>query len=439
MITTIKNFFKQIPRHLLVTASAWTSKIIVSLVQIISIRTLLSYLGEERYAAYIIAYSLTAWFVLADFGVGISLQNFISECRAKKESYDKYLLAALQIAAVLFIVAAALIIFLAFPVQDILFRKFSSIDGIGSMPLVLIVGIVTLVNVLSNFVFRVYFAEHKGYIPNIIPAISAICSMAAIFFLNRYSPVRQDIITALIIFTLPNLIFTLIPFIKIFKKFFTQIFHKNTDAIKSLIIRSAKFQGIAVIGVAYAQADYIVMSQTLQAEAIITYSIFMRVFMFFSFIYSSLLIASWPMFSEMYVEKKYNELKTQMKKYLTYVTLFIITGTVAILSASGLIVQLLAPNTDIAPATTLILLLGAYVLVKSWTDTFSSMLQSFNALRIFWIYMPFQTIINFAMQYFMSKKYGAQGIVIGLIASLVLTALWILPLKFKKTLRGSHD
>ena len=414
--------------------SAWTSKIIVSLVQIISIRTLLSYLGEDRYAVYIIAYSLVSWFVLTDFGVGISLQNFISECRAKKQSYDKYLLAALQIAIVLFLIMATLIFFLSSPVQDLLFRKFANIEGLSSMPMVLTVGIITLISVLSNFVFRVYFAEHKGYIANIMPAIAAILSMAAIFLVNRYYPVRQNITLALIIFTLPNLILAFVPFIKVFKKFFTQIFEIDMSAMKALIVRSAKFQGIAVIAMAYAQTDYIVISQTLAPKSIITYNIFMRVFMFFSFIYTSFLAALWPVFSEMYIEKKHDELKARLKKCLLYVTVMMVLGTAAILIFSNFIVTALAPNTNIVPAASLILLLGIYMLLKNWTDTFSYMLQSFNALRVFWIYLPFQTVINFAAQLYLSKRYGAQGIVIGLIISLILTASWVLPYKLRKSL-----
>jgi O-antigen/teichoic acid export membrane protein len=47
-------------------------------------RTLLLYLGEERYAVYVIVYSLIGWFSLCDLGIGSAVQNFISECRAKK-------------------------------------------------------------------------------------------------------------------------------------------------------------------------------------------------------------------------------------------------------------------------------------------------------------------------------------------------------------------
>jgi O-antigen/teichoic acid export membrane protein len=424
------------PKHWFVAVSAWTSKIIVSLVQIVSIRTLLLYLGEERYAVYVIAYSLTSWFVLSDFGIGLSLQNFISECRAKKESYDKYLLASLQIAVVLFFAMAALILIISSPVQDILFRKFFANTNLNSLPIVFTVGIVTLANVIANYVFRVYYAEHKGYISNILPALAAVCSMTLIFFINRYSHDKQSIMTALLVFTLPNLIFTVIPFIKVFKKFFIKLFDVNASVIKSLLLRSAKFQGIAVLGVIYAQTDYIVISQTLHPKSIIAYSIFMRVFMFFSFIYTSLLSASWPVFSEMYVEKKYGELRSKIKQYITYAAFLITAGTAAVYICSGLIVKILAPGTGIIPEAFLILLLGIYMLVKSYSDTLSAMLQSFNVLKIFWISMPFQIILNIILQYILSKKYGPEGIVAGLIISLLLTTCWVLPLKLNNLLRN---
>jgi O-antigen/teichoic acid export membrane protein len=97
------------------------------LCRFVSIRTLLIYLGEERYAVYTIALSLTLWFNLADFGLGFSIQNFISEARAKKESYEKYIIATLQIIVFLLTVALLAVILISYTAQEIIFRKFDSV------------------------------------------------------------------------------------------------------------------------------------------------------------------------------------------------------------------------------------------------------------------------------------------------------------------------
>lgn len=430
-----KDFLKRLPRHWFVAASAWGSKIIVSLVQIISIRELLLFLGEDRYAVYLIAYSLTAWLLLSNFSVSISLQNYISEHRVKKQSYDEYMIAAVQIAAVIFLLVSGLAFFFSYPVQNILLRKFSAIPDLSSMPVVLTVSIVALITTLSSLSYSVYFARHKGYIPNILPAVSATCSMALITAFNKYSVMKHNIVLALLIFTVPQLIFSLIPFILVFRRYFSRILQFNKNVLKSLLVRAGKFHGVTVAGIVYAQTDYIIMSQTLLPKDIIIYNIFMRVFMIFYFIYASVLTASWPVFSEMYVEQRFKEIKTRIKKYILYAGGFIISGTLCTLIFSDFIVKTLAPDISARISPFFISLLGFYMLFKIFNDTFTSVLQSFNVIKILWIYAPFQIIINASAQYFFSKRCGINGIIIGLILSLLLTSVWMLPLKTYKILK----
>ena len=51
----------EILNHITVVASAWISRRGIAIIQIFTIRTLISYLGEEKYAVYFILYSLLAW------------------------------------------------------------------------------------------------------------------------------------------------------------------------------------------------------------------------------------------------------------------------------------------------------------------------------------------------------------------------------------------
>ncbi|MDR2437141.1 MAG: MATE family efflux transporter [Endomicrobium sp.] len=431
----IKTFIKQLPRHWVVASSAWISKVIVSLVQIISIRTLLSYLGEERYAIYTIAFSLTLWFSLADFGLGFSLQNFISEARAKKESYEKYIIAALQITVLLLIVAFLTVLLISSPVQEIIFRKFTFIQEIQNVRIIFFIGIICTTTTVLGIVYRVYYALHKGYIPNIIPAIGAIISMTLIVLLNKYSPIKQSILAALSIFTLPQLLLVLIIFTIIFKDYFAKIFSFKFEVIKVLFIRSLKFYGISILGAAYMQTDYLVMSQTLNSNEIIKYNVFSRIFMFFTFIHATMMQAIWPVSAEMFVRKEFTKIKAIIKKCIGTSVIFIVVGTIFVMFFANFIINVLAPGLSINTPFSLIILLGVYTILLAWQGTFSALLQSMNVLKIFWIYLPSMLIINILSQYFMSKKYGADGIVLGLIISIMLVSSWVFPFKIFKILK----
>ncbi|MCL2390456.1 MAG: MATE family efflux transporter [Endomicrobia bacterium] len=427
--------FNKIPPHLFVAISGWISKIIIASVQIISIRALLSYLGEDRYAVYAIAFSIVSWSALTELSIGTSLQNFISESRAKNENYDKYLKACLQIIIILFVIFSIVIIFISNPVQNIIFRKFTNISEIQTTHIILTGAMIYLAYALTFPVYKVYYALHKGYVSNFLQALSAIISMAAIVIFKRHYPEGHSITTALIIFTLPLFLCAAPLFIKIFASYLPRIFEFDIKTIKNIFIRAVKFHSITIFTLIFLQTDYLVMSQTLKPADIVTYSIFMKVFMFIVFIYIAVLAAVWPVFSEMYVRKEFNQIKSMIKKYNLLVLILSIAGTAFIYIFSPVIIKILAPGTQIDASPLLILMFGIFILLRCYCDTFLTFLQSINALRTLFIYMPFQIALNASAQYFLSKNYGVKGILAGLIISLVLTAFWILPLKTKAVLK----
>jgi O-antigen/teichoic acid export membrane protein len=435
----IKLLTRTVPNHIIVAISAWVSKIFIASMQVTSVRVLLNYLTQDKYAVYVIAYSLIGWFNLAEFGVGISLQNFISELQARKESYEKYIIAALQIVVVLFTITLLITIFISSPIQNIIFRKFSYISEIQSINITLVVGIITLISCFLSIVFKVYYALYKGYIANLIPAISIVISMIIIVIINRYFQKQANILLALLVFTVPQLVLVLFLFIKVFRNYFSKLLEFNLFVLKVLIIRAAKFHGTIIGSLAYMQTDYLVMSQTLSVDEIVEYNVFMRVFMFFSYAYISFLAAFWPISLEMYIKKKFKELKNKIKKHLAYVTLFMILGITFIMIFSKLIIEILAPGQNILPTFWFMFLIGIYVIVKAWQDTFAMFLQSINVLRIFWMYMPLQVIINLLLQYFLSKAYGVNGIILGLIISTASVSTWILFFKTNKIFKHVNN
>ena len=75
-----------------------------------------------------------------------------------------------------------------------------------------------------------------------------------------------------------------------------------------------------------------------------------------------------------------------------------------------------------------------YYIIRVISDTYTMFLQSANVLKIFWIYTPIQAVICITAQYFLSLKYGVNGIVLGLILAFALTSLWAYTYKSYKLL-----
>jgi O-antigen/teichoic acid export membrane protein len=427
--------FKHPPRHLLTAASAWIAKIITALISIISVRTLLLYLGEERYAVYVIVYSLVGWFSLCDLGIGSALQNFISECRAKNESYSKYLRATLQVTITLCIVFIVVLFFISVFIQKILLNKYFYINEIQTINIIGTIGVILILSVLLNIVYRVYYALQKGYISNILPAIAMIVSMFLIVLCNRYFSIRESVLTALLIFTIPQLVTAALPFIKIFKSEIKNIFNFDFSVIKELMTRAFKFSGFAIMAALTMGIDYIIMSQTSDAAGITEYNILNKFFTLFIFVHSALLIAACPVFSELNIKSQFSIIKNMIAKYISFGFIIIISGTFLFYVFSDDLIEILSPNTNIKPTTMIFILFAILYISRVWSDTFTIFLQSVNVLKIFWIYLPVQALICITVQYFLSVKYGINGILLGLIISFLLTSCWILPYKTHKFIK----
>ncbi|MDR3113285.1 MAG: MATE family efflux transporter [Endomicrobium sp.] len=431
---TIKNlfyYFKHPPRHIVVAASAWASKVITAFTGFISIRELILYLGEEKYAIYAIAYSLIGWFTISQFGIGSSLQNFISESRVKNNNYDKYMISALQLIVIFFTVSLLIIFPLSNHIQSFIFRKFGTLNE----PIVLCVSVVTLITVMSGIAYNVLFAWHKGYIPNILPAIASTISLISIIILRCYTS-STNLTAALLIFLLPQMLLAVFFFIKTFKIFFTKFFNINIENIKALFLRASKFYLITLLGTIYTLTDYIIASQFLSTSEIVKYNIFMKIFLLPIFVYESLLAAIWPVRSEMYIKGNFREIKAMTFRYCAYGIFLMLIFTLLIIIFKDFVIKLLSPDTAIVTSDAFIAAFAVYAIIRSLTQNYITLLESVNVLRIFAISFPFLVTLNIFLQCFFAKQYGAIGILFSLILSQV-AFIWIYQIKIYKILKHS--
>lgn len=427
------------PNHIKVAISAWISRIGIAIVQIFTIRMLTSYLGEEKYAVYVILYSLLAWCNLSECGVGFSLQNYISESRAAQKDYSVYLKTAFQIIVILFITFLSIAFSFSSYLQNFLLSNYLHISEVKNVNIVLIIISIFIFLTFVNISIKILYAMQKGIIPNVLQLLAYIISAISIIILNKYSNKNGSILLALLCFCVPQVLVMLIPFIKIFKTSFNKLFIVDKEILKQFTIRAMKFGGFAVMATCVLQIEYIVMAKTLDANSIATYNIFGKLFLFIVFVYSSVLTAFWPVSNELFNTGQYLKLKKLLFKYSILGILFTIIGIAWIYIFKDYILKILAPNLNIAVGLLFFILFIIYYTMRVITDTCSVFLNSVNILKIFWVYTPFQSVISIFAQYFLSLKYGIYGIVIGSIISFLMIPIWLLPYKVFKVFKEMKD
>ena len=167
----------KIPSYVKVASYAWLSKAILFACRLSTIPWLMDYLGMEVYTIFVMLLSLEGWFLLSDFGIGLSLQNFLSEYRVGK----KPITPLLQIAYLQSFLAFCLCVILLFCYMDCL-SSFAFGIAIPSTPFVC-ASFLLLLGALGSVGSRVYYAMHKGAIVHIVQGAASLITWVAIYLL----------------------------------------------------------------------------------------------------------------------------------------------------------------------------------------------------------------------------------------------------------------
>lgn len=427
------NFLNFVPNHIIVSISSWISRIIMSFIQLYMIKILLDILGVNKYAVFSVISGIMGWFMLCDFGAGVSIQNYISEYRAKNLDYSVFLSVSLFSLFILSFLCVFILYFLSPFLSKFILGGFGFLNEKEICRIFFLSGTLFILTNISNTMYKIWYAEMKGYISNIIPTIAYVLSF--IFFViikGRLENIKDNISIVLFVYFFPGIILSFIFTIKRINyihivKALEAGFAGFKEIISMLYKRGLKFWIFAVMAAIVLQIDYIVMAKFLKTKEIVEYNIASKVFMFGFFIYNSVLFSLWPVFAEKIASGDMEYVKLKINKYIIYGIIYMVFFVFCFLVFKNMIIKILAPNTNIEISFKFIILLGFYYFIRIWTDMYSMVLQSANILKPFYMLVPFQALISVLFQVLLSQYIGIYGIVLGLIISFVLTVsigLW---------------
>jgi O-antigen/teichoic acid export membrane protein len=420
---------------LFVAASAWASRFVIAGVQLLGIRYLLTTLGTEAYSAFVLLASLAAWSALADMGIGYSLQNYISETRANKQNASIWITSAALISTPILLISTLLLYYIS---PDISIVYLSSISYLSEYEKNLVFGTTALLFIstsLGSMAYKVWYANQTGWLSNIFPAFGAAIGLFNIIFFN-VSTFKIPLMAAILLYFGPQGLLAVgsLGFIWLKNKK-SLLIKSEINYTKSLIKRGWGFWSFTFLSTLVLQADYLVMSQKLNSEYIVTYSILQKIFGLAFFVYSSLLLALWPVCAELNASNNWNELKKYSTRYIWIGIAWVIIFTLTFKIFSREFLQILNFKGNIHDST--IYLLGIYFIVRVWTDTYAMLLQSMNIIKPLWYLVSAQAIISISLQWRWAESGGINGLLIGLISSYLLTVAIGLPLVFYTRIKST--
>jgi len=421
----------RLPKHALVVASAWASRIVVVTVQIASVRILIGELGLEQYAVFALMISLSGWYALADLGIGVSVQNHLSESRAKGKAKEGYMATAGALAILLLIITIALLYFASPYLGPLFLKQFNILADHDKAKLFATGGALLIGASIGGIAYKTWYAEQRGYWSSIVPAIASVLGLGGVLLVGQ-SAATDKLYLSLIAYLLPPAVIPVLALMYQFASSFGRARIFEAGYFSNVLRRAGQFWFFGIMAAAVLQIDYVVLSQFLKAHDIATYNISTKVFGLAFFVYQAVLAALWPVFAEAIANTQWEAVEAQMQRTVSVGLIFMALSTMSLVWLMPLAFRLLAPTEQLAMSTGLIFLLGIYYMVRIWTDSFAMLLQSMSDLRPFWIYVPIQALISVAAQWVLAPIFGLYGVVFGLLASFLFTVSWALPLAAKR-------
>ncbi|WP_226374973.1 MATE family efflux transporter [Pectobacterium quasiaquaticum] len=388
----------------------------------------------DEFAAYSLLVSIGGWFLLMDFGIAIALQNYISERLAKNEKYQDLISKAMCFVMPWYIFLILIIYLFSTQISYVLL-PFSNVGIDVKADMIFVTGLIFVTTGIGNICYKMWYAENKGYISNILPALGAIIGFLLLYlFIDR---IENKSLGGVILFYSPTAI---IAILALFKKSLPCI-SISTFISKfelSLVVRGSKFWVLSIMVALTLQMDYIIMSRFLSADDIVIYTLTTRIFGFGYFLYSSVLAATWPTFTELSVKKDAERILGILRKYIFFSLLGVIIFTFIFILTKDIIVDIFTSGIgkSITIPNSFILLNGVYQLVLIWTALFSTILQSINLIRLFLIITPIQAAISVSSQWVLVENIGLYGITTGLLVSYLTITVWLLPIKCMKYIKS---
>lgn len=422
------------PVHLVVAASVWLARVTGIVVSFVTIRLLLSSLGTDHYAVYVLLNGLAGWFLLSDLGIGMSLQNFISEQRARQAPYRQYVAAA-AILGLAILAGTAILLFALGPCLATGFLRRYGFLSTGQKELdFLVVGLLYVASTVGGIGYRVWYAEQRGYIPNLLAIASSLANLFAVVWVVTH-PDRNPLLDSLLAVLLPGAALAMGVFLSQLRRL---PWRAGLAHVRPVLARAFQFWGFALMAALVLQVDYLIIAQMLSPEDAVLYNLTTRIFGMTTLIHGSIIMAFWPVCTELITRQDWPKVLAYLRQYLLFSVGAVVLFTLAMLVAMPALMAFLSPREHIAVPVPMILLLGGYYVVRVWSDTLAMVLQSMSDFRPLWLYIPFQSALSIGVQYVLARHYGLYGIWVGLLVSFLATSVWVLPVAIARHVREAR-
>lgn len=423
--------------HINSISTLWLGRLIATLASFLIIRLISDGIGTDYSAVFIFLTGLLGWYAITDLGIGYSVQNFISEAKAKNKNYDEFIILGMQIGAFLLTIGLIASYLISIFFSEPLLQNFSFLNEVEIKFLILISSSLYIVTTIGSIGYKIWYAENKPHLANLFPALGSIFGLLLVYLIQE-SEIENKMIFSMVGFLLPSAFLSILALFYRINQLKVSSFSGRYKLVK-ILKRGSSFFYMSFVQAIIVNIDYLILIWFVSSSELLIYGIISRLFGFCAMFYSSIYTILWPRFTEEIVKKSWKSALNLLFYSNLFSLFFILIFSILLILFIDVLISFLVNNDDISVPINFIVLYAVFDLVRSWVHGFGTLLQSISHTKPFITWLPIQAILNVLLQFLLVPEYGIYGCVVAMLLSFIFTLAWILPLNVYKKYKISQN
>ena len=410
-------------------------------IPIVTIPLFIKYLGsQERYGLYEAVGSVVLWLGLMNLGMSMGLINKLIDCnvRGDRDTARLYVSTLTWAMAVALVVSVAFFTVVALAVDWVAVFNITEPAAKAEARLaVWIGGVLTLVWLVLSLPAAIYAGYQEMHRENYWTGAGRVALLAACFVL-AYAPPLRGLGVAGVLLAISGVpafvrianLFTLFGYEKPWLRPSIRLF--DGTALRVMLSHGINIFILQMAVVALFQADKLIISTAIGAEAVAGYAILGRLFLAAYGVFALILGPLWPAYGDAIRRGDMPWVHRQINRTRLFGCGLMILCGLGMLVLGNRVIGWLSPGTTITVSKNLILAVTAMFAVRAWAESQSIALNSASVFTPQVILFGGHALLNVVVAIALAKPFGVEGVAWSTSITGLVTSVWGYPWMVRK-------
>ena len=398
------------------------------------------YINPTNYGIWLTISSFISFFSFFDIGLGNGLRNRLAEALAQDNLHLAKIYVSTTYAILSIIIIPLMLIFLIINpfLNWVTILNTSKEMGHELSVLMIIVFIFFCIKFIVQLFSTILYADQKPALSSLINLISNVVTLIIIFILTK--TVQGSLVllgtTLSIIPVIVMLLMSSIYFKKKYRSISPSFKYINFKYAKDLLNLGIQFFIIGVAGLILFTSTNMIISQFYGPADVTLFNVAYKYFSTILMIFTIILTPFWSAFTDAYVKKDFNWIKSIIKKMIVFWILLSMFALIMLLFSKIFYRIWIGQILEIPFKLSLFLCI--FFIINSFSTIFTSFLNGVGKIRLSLYSAIIEVLLFIPLSLFFAKnlKLGITGIVIASTLSPLIGSIWM-PIQYYKIINNN--